>query len=287
MGGFTPLLNANSKRVFFYRGYALYLRWKDQRIRCVYNMKHCNIWLPREFFWESTSVEDCGQYIDLLCLKKLIEAKKFEDAKLATEHVYTSESLEKSNYVNISPVRLMALLRGEEILEIPITSRIRFVASNKRYTVNDIDAEIFGKEMTEAYFNALSHAVQNGKPIAVVSNLSEKITARKYGMNLVDHRSTSGCNLALNAELVPEGETLQDVSSPSPVEETIVSSIEETTHTETVSLITGQGTRPYFVRRLMRGQHLLWCGTSYTATGPWTEYQRDNSRLTALKITVS
>jgi hypothetical protein len=285
VGGFTTPQNAKSKRVFFYRGYALYLRWKDQRIRCVYTMKHCNIWLPREFFWESNSVEDCSQYIDLLCLKKLIEAKKFDDAKLATEHVYASERLEKSNYVNISPVRLMALLRGEEILDIPITSRIRFVVSNKRYTVNDIDAEIFGKDLTDAYFNALTNAVQNGRPVAVVSNLTEKNTARKYGLNLVDHRSTSGCNISLNAELAPES---QEVSySPSPVEETLVKSEEHSTHTETVSLITGQNARPYFVKRLMRGQHLLWCGTSYTATGPWTEYQRDDSRLTALKITIS
>jgi hypothetical protein len=180
------------------------------------------------------------------------------------------------------------MLRGEEVLEIPVDARIRFKPNNNHYTVNDVDAAIFGKELTEEYIKALRRMVGEGRPVMAVTTPEEKALLEKYGFRLVDSKMHTGANLdiARDEYNLPEpGVEVPD--SPAPVAETSVSSIQHPSHTETVSLITGNNQRPYFVRRLLRQQHLLWSGTSYQADGPWTEYHRDQSRLTALNITIA
>ena len=224
----------------------------------------------------------------MLCAKKLIDAKIFEDQKLAVDHTYERGSSEDRPFVNINAQRLIAMLRGEEILEVPIDARIRFVPPKGRYTSNDVDAEILGKELTEEYFKALQRTVGAYGPIVCVKMPDEKETVEKFGFRLNDEYMHTGCNLA-----IARGTPCQDedepapVAQPVPVSETPVSDVNHGTYTETVSLITGNEQVPYFVRRLIRDQYLLWCGTSYDAKGPWAEYSRDQSRLTALGIVIS
>ena len=171
----------------------------------------------------------------------------------------------------------------------PVDARLRFIPKKGRYTSNDIDAEMLGDELTEEYFKAIRRMVGEGVPVFCAQMPSEKDMLEKYGYRLTDDVMHSGFNLAI-ARGTPcrDNSDERPVSAPPvPVSETDVSSIPHKTHTETVSLITGNAQVPYFVRRLIRDQHLLWCGTSYDASGPWSEYQRDQSRLTALGIEIA
>jgi hypothetical protein len=244
--------------------------------------------MPREFIWENTSRGDCNHYIDLLAQKKLIDAQVFEKQKLAVDHVYERGSADDRPFVNINAQRLIAMLRGEELLEVPIDARIRFVPPKGRYTANDVDAEILGKELTEEYIKSIRRMVGEGAPILCVQMPDEKALMEKYGARLTDEVMHSGFNLAL-ARGTPCRDEDEPVPTapPVPVSETTVSEVDHETYTETVSLITANEQVPYFVKRLIRDQYLLWCGTSYDAKGPWAEYSRDQSRLTALGIVIS
>ena len=288
MAGVSPFDQIPHGRSWTHRGYICHLKQRNRQIRCIYLIKQCNLWMPREFIWENTSRGDCNHYIDLLAQKRLIEAQVFEKQKLAVDHVYERGSADDRPFVNINAQRLIAMLRGEEILEVPVDARIRFVPPKGRYTANDVDAEILGKELTEEYFKAIQRSVGEGKPIVCVSMPDEKETVEKFGFRLNDDYLHTGFNLAI-ARGTPSHDENEPApeAPPVPVSETPVSDVNHGTYTETVSLITGNEQVPYFVRRLIRDQYLLWCGTSYDAKGPWAEYSRDQSRLTALGIVIS
>jgi hypothetical protein len=272
-----------------HRGFMCYLKQRERKIRCIYQIRTCNLWVPREFIWENTSKSDCNHYIDLLAQKKLIDAQAFERQKLATEHVYERGTGEDKKFVNINAQRLIAMLRGEEVLEVPIDARIRFVPPKGRYTANEIDAEMLSKELTEEYIKSVRRMVGDGVPIICVQMPDEKKLMDTYGLRPSDDVLHSGFNLAIargGGSLESSSDEEPQAPAPPPVQETEVRNSEHVTHTETVSLITGNDQVPYFVRRLIRDQHLLWCGTSYDAAGPWSEYQRDEARLTALGIVI-
>jgi hypothetical protein len=288
MARVNPFSGGPNGRSWFHRGFLCLLKQRERRIRCCYKLARCNLWIPREFYWENTSRSDCNHYIDMLCAKKLIDAKVFEEQKLAVDHTYERGSGEDRPFVTINAQRLIAMLRGEEILEVPVDARIRFVPPKGRYTSNDVDAEILGKELTEEYFRAVQRSVGEGRPIICINMPDEKETVEKFGFRLNDEYMHTGCNLAI-ARGTPSRDENEPVpeAPPVPVSETSVSEVNHGTYTETVSLITGNEQVPYFVKRLIRDQHLLWCGTSYEAKGPWAEYTRDQSRLTALGIVIS
>lgn len=288
MARVNPFSNGPNGRSWFHRGFLCLIKQRERRIRCCYKLLRCNLWIPREFYWENTSRSDCNHYIDMLCAKKLIDAKVFEEQKLAVDHTYERGSSEDRPFVNINAQRLIAMLRGEEVLEVPIDARIRFVPQRGRYTSNDVDAEILGKELTEEYFRALQRTVGAHGPIVCLKMPDEKETVEKFGFRLSDEYMHTGCNLAI-ARGTPSRDENEPAPAPSPapVSETSVSDVDHGAYTETVSLITGNEQVPYFVKRLIRDQHLLWCGTSYEAKGPWSEHTRDQSRLTALGIVIT
>ena len=285
-----PFSGGPNGRSWFHRGFRCFSKQRDRRIRCLYALKLCNLWIPREFYWENTSRADCNHYIDLLAQKKLLEAQVFEKQKLATEHTYERGPEGDRPFVNINAQRLVAMLRGEEVLEVPIDARLRFVPKMRRYTSNDVDAEMLGDELTEEYVRSLRRMVGEGVPIFCTQLPEEKELLSKYGFRLTDDIMHSGFNLAAarGTSVRGDGELPSPpTQQPVPVSETDVSKVVHKAYIETVSLITGNDQVPYFVRRLIRDQYLLWCGTSYEASGPWSEYHRDPSRLTALGIVIS
>ena len=277
----NPFSKAASGRAWFHRGFMCYLKQRERQIRAIWQISGCNLWIPREFIWQNSSTTDCNHYIDLLARKQIADAKAIEDSGLVKEIIYETAVPEDRPFVNVNPARLLAMLRGEEVLDVPLDARIRFKSGHKHYTANDLDAAIFSKELTEAYVQTLRRMVGEGRPLIAVSMPEEKILLEKYGFRLIDAKMHSGANLDIAQEGMGPVSVAQ---SPAPVNETNVSTIDRSNHTETVSLITGNAQTPYFVKRLLRDQYLLWCGTSYNADGPWTEYSRDTSRLTALGI---
>lgn len=289
MARVNPFSQTESGRTWFHRGYMCFLKQRMRQIRCIYKVNNCNLWMPREFIWQNSSKVDCNRYMDLLARKQIADAKAIEDKGLVADAIYDTSAGVDRPFVNIHPARLLAMLRGEEVLDIPVDARIRFKPNNNHYTVNDVDAAMFSKEITDEYLRKLRQMVGEGRPIIAVNTPDEKKLLAKYGFRLVDSKMHSGANLDIaGAESgITNEDTLGVFQAPAPINETAVSTVEHDTHTETVSLITGNDQTPYFVRRLLREQYLLWSGTSYEANGPWTEYTRDTSRLTALGITIA
>lgn len=283
----NPFSQTEAGRTWFHRGYMCFLKQRLRQIRCIYKVNGCNLWMPREFIWQNSSKVDCNHYIDLLARKQIADAKAIQDQGLVAEVLFDTSVPDERPFVNIHPGRLLAMLRGEEVLEIPVDARIRFKPNHNHYTVNDVDAAIFDKELTEEYLRFLRRTMGDGRPIMVLAGQDEEAMLEKYGFRLVDSKMHSGANLDIAREAMGMDESVEMTPAPAPVNETSVSSVDHGNHTETVSLITGNDQTPYFVRRLLREQYLLWCGTSYNADGPWTEYSRDASRLTALGIRIA
>jgi len=286
MARVNPFSQTESGRTWFHRGFMCFLKQRERQIRCIYKVNGCNLWIPRDFMWQNSSKVDCNHYMDLLCQKRIADAKAIEDQGLVKDAVYDTAVSEDRPFVNIHPARLLAMLRGEEVLEIPVDARIRFKPNNNHYTVNDIDAAIFSKELTEEYVRCLRRMVGEGRPVIATTMPDEKKLLEKYGFRLIDAKMHSGANLDIARDEYGETAVVQTPGAPAPIDETPVSIEQLDTHTETVTLITGNGQRPYFVRRLLRHQHVLWSGTSYQPDGPWTEYHRDPARLTALNIRI-
>ncbi len=279
-------------QTWFYRGYMCFRKQQDRAIRCMYKIQGCNLWMPREFAWQNTSQQDCMHYIDLLAAKKLIEAKEIEKSGLVIDTLFDNLSPSPADrpFVTVTATRLLAMLRGEEVLEIPIDAKIRFKPDAKHYTVDDVDAAIFAPALTEAYISQIRKMVGEGTPIFAVGMPGERAMLDKYGFSMRDDKMHSGMNLSIaleNAGLKsPAYPFKNEPAKPSsgPSEETEVSSEDHKTHTETITLITRLNQTPYFVRRLLRDGYLLWSGTSFAPTGPWTQYSSDPARLTALGI---
>lgn len=284
----NPFSLSGNGRSWFHRGYICFMKQRERQIRCQYRISRCNLWMPREFLWQNTSRGDCCHYIDLLARKEIAAARAIQEQGLVADIVFETETADDRPFVTIHPTRLLAMLRGEEVLEVPLDARIRFIPDSGKghYTANDVDAAIFSKEITEEYLRALRRLIGEGRPVMVLPMIEEQATLEKYGFRLTDAKLHSGFNLDIAREV--NGQQANETSgAPAPVDETSVTTVEHGTHTETVSLITGNEQRPYFVRRLLRQQHLLWSGTSYHADGPWTEYHRDTARLIALHINPS
>lgn len=263
-------------RIWHHRGYRLTIKQK-RVINCVWLVEGCNMWLPREFLWDSGNKEECQHYIDLIAAKKMVEAKLIEETGIIKEAVYDTTEQGRKRIVKLNPVRLMAIVRGEEFLEIPVDCRVHI--TDRRMSMHDIDAALFSDELTAEYVRQL-RALNGNRPV-IAAAISENM--KKYGVDTHAENQHTGCNLALTDAAPVRASQPEDV--PPEPSEIPISATDHNTYTETVSLLTIEGKAPYFVRRLIRDRYLLWSGTSFHANGPWTRYYIDPSRLAALGIT--
>lgn len=270
-----PLLGRDLLR--YYRGYKCTPKADGLLVKLLY--RHCNFWLPRRFFWIDRNWAELARYINALAEKRTTDARVFEDAGLAVDHIYEPPPA-KTKIVRVSPRRLLAVLRGEDVLEIPSDHRLIVDDSHSRkQTLNNAMGDIISDgEILTAHIEQLKTMLGAGYPVFYFTTEEtdrlkgplKNMEAVHTGFNLPDHTS--------------DEPALAQATPPEPVQETPVRSVDLGTHEERVSLISSNTSQPYFVRRLLRGSHLLWQGTSFHANGPWTEYQRDASRLAALGI---
>lgn len=263
--------------IWYHRGYKCGVRQKKV-IGCRFAIEGCNLWMPREFLWDNGNVAECKHYIDLIAAKRMIEARAIEDKGLVKELVYDTSEQSRKRLITINPIRLLAMLRGEEFLEIPLDTRIR--VADDRLAVRDIDAAILSEEMTAEYIRQLKN-ICGTQPIIAATITELKGLKNKYSIEVPPERQHSAFNLALT----DASETRNDEAPPEPMDQIPISGTDHGSYTETVSLITVRGKPPYFVRRLIRDRYMLWSGTSFHANGPWTRYYTDPSRLAALGIT--
>jgi len=265
-----------------YRGFRLE-RYRTTSVRCIYTMEWANLFLPRSFVWVDISNRaGLAQYIDAIVEKRAVDAGEWERNNLVAEVVASDSTYENVPIVTISPMRLMSVLRGEDPLEVHANTVFRLVNDDngqKRYTVENFLAEVVSTVKEDEHIKATLERIETQRPIFYSTQLPHSIRSKH---NMFPAPMHTGVNLASTAD-----EAFQDPTPQAPVtEEVFLTASDHFTHTESVSLIAPQGSRPYFVRRILRKDDVLWAGSSFSIKGPWHCYYKDASRLTALGLVV-
>jgi hypothetical protein len=107
-------------------------------------------------------------YIDALTYKDKRTASLWEENRLAVEHVYEPEP--DCGVIRVDPLKLMAVLRGEYVLEIPMTGRILGCdegTKSAKYMPQEVQAALIADSglIHDAYMRRLQQLVNAGKPI--------------------------------------------------------------------------------------------------------------------------
>ncbi len=262
-----------------YRGYKLRKNKARDNFTCTYLFKHSNYHMPRSFVWgPSIHFNELQQFIDVLTQRQILEVKKFEEMGLATALEY-EQPPEDVPIINISAQRLLAILRGEDTLSVPATAKIRFMESSGQHYPLEVFAELAGESTLGPYIETVLERIAEGRPVFCFGKVPSFVDPKRIQVVPSDVQLHQAEQMTARTD-----EYLEPVEAPP--EEIIVKEAELPSHNETVSLLTRAGEAPYYTRRLLTKKgDLLWCGTSYHIQGPWTEYNRDKTRLEALGVT--
>jgi len=141
---------------------------KGSTFVCRYQIKNANFWLPRSFIWTDASDKTTLRaYLDALTHKDKKITVLWEEKGLAVEHVYEPEP--ECGVIRVDPLKLMAVLRGEYVLEIPMTGRILGVEEKhlNHYMPQEVQAALVADSglIHDAYVRRLQQLVNAGKPV--------------------------------------------------------------------------------------------------------------------------
>ncbi len=269
-----------------YRGY--YTRGKRDRRECVYLVKFGNFFLPRSFSWmEPENIEGLKSYIDALCTRNIGASAPWEDRGVAVDLVH-QPAPEDVPMVWVSPERLLAVLRGEDPLQIPANAQVRITShstGNGRQLPVELQAEVLANEgpLFDRYVALIRQHVGSDKPLFYIETPPTKL--RK---GLVPYLGSTGANLPANDGILEHDEPSV---TPKPIPTAPPRSIAEepyatTAHNGYEEIISHVRNveRPYFVRRLVRQQSVFWAGTAWLAAGPWVVYHEDKTIADALAL---
>ena len=249
----------------FYRGYRIYLPNKDRGRPVLYNFRTVNYHLPRRFLWLGGGDEELNSYVDSLVERRMLEARRFEEAGLAVEHTY-AEAPKDNPTVTIQPEMLVAIILGEIPIDCPIDTVLKFRCSpSGRYVPDRIIAELASHGIIDAYYAGLPQYIETGRPIALHEHL-EGIEVRKNAKTI---EGTLGINLH-EAEKQGKGTRAEVTQAPqAPVVEEMVDTIVlPNGGTEVISVVLSEP--QYFVkRRYATDGTRLQAATAWTAEGPW------------------
>lgn len=254
-------------------------------------LSHLSHGIPRSFRWNGT--EDQGgirTYIDLITAGRKAEARLFETQGSVFDVVEDPEGLASgSTTCNFAGFLDLIALRGH--VDLPLRERVQFLTDGKKLVPAQFitmlaqhvpNSEWFGdaqnwRKATKADLDQITQeqgpihsGMYRDKP-TFLSAASIVATA-----DALSHRVPDEADDELEEEL----EELPAVSRESEIRRAPYEH-----HFELVTVVTQGEERPFYARRLARYNGLLlWAGSSYSISGPWTEYHRDNAQLLALGL---
>lgn len=222
---------------------------------CTLSLKGVNYWMPRKFVWtDKEDLTSLHQYIDALHAKNKAVSSVYEDRGMAVEHEY--EPAPEVEMIRVDPVKLMAVLRGEYVLEIPYAAKVVLAdPTNKvnKYMPLDVAAPLIAADgpVADLYLNKIREMVGQGVPILCLSEAELKSKpARDVGVELWSPNS----QIETSVPVVLEREE-QETSSN---KETEVSTVDHGTFVETIT-----SCENYFIRRLLVDGKVFYAGSSY------------------------
>ena len=239
---------------------------------------------PRSFAWtDRADREGLRTYIDLITAGRKSEAMAIQERGLVKDLEYDPEQLTGSIRINFE--RFIDLLAHRGHLDIPLKEKLVFVGAH-------------GRQLVPAEFiTVLSRYVDNpewfGNPAdwhwvsrAEMDELDPMAVSSSMYRGLPNMQDTPGEAAHQGAlPLLPTRTATRVRRAVRPPREAEVHRRSFEKHFELVTVAQPDHGRPYFIRRLARFDgHLLWSGTSYQASGPWTEYSRDDAQLLAMGV---
>ena len=258
-------------------------------IRCRYQVKHANYWLPRSFIWTKPDlVPDLHAYIDTITDQRTTDAAAWEINGSVVE-VEREEPPAGVEMVRVDPTLLCALLRGEYVLDIPVTSRL-VCASNfrdlNRYIPVEASAALIAADsfVKKAYIQKVREMAAAGQPLfympePVAEGKLKEWGIKPYmpGMQRIEAGKNAGVSVAAETPVF-DGEEKESAPAAEDIE---ISRIDHGSHFEIISMI--HGVQTYYCRRLVRSGKQIWCGTSFSPSGPWRVFEEDRVLLAAIE----
>lgn len=225
---------------------------------CTLSLKGVNFWMPRKFVWtDKDDLTSLHQYIDALHSKNKAISSVYEDRGMAVEHEY--EPVPDVEMIRIDPVKLMAILRGEYVLDIPYSAKVVLAdPTNKinKYMPLDVAAPLIAADgpVADLYLNKLRELVGQGLPILCMSEEELKgKPAREAGVELWNP------NHSIESAIpVVETHEREEQSPTQAGKETEVSTTDHGTYIETITSRSN-----YFIRRLLLDGKVFYAGSSY------------------------
>lgn len=126
--------------------------------------------LPRRFHW--TAVDDekgLRFYIDALIERDRPTCAYYETEHYVINIVYPDKQSE--SVIKISPVLLLAIVRGEYPLYMGQCNNVTVRSYHNRYFVTHFPLALADEKLLPEYYQALNDRIQNGKHIIVDKNL--------------------------------------------------------------------------------------------------------------------
>lgn len=255
-----------------YTSWSHKLYWCQKRkgvYHCLLQLKHVNFWMPRSFVW--TQPDDTNAlkaYIDALHEKNKAVSSVCEDKGMAIDMAY-EEAPANVEMVRIDPVKLMAFLRGEYVLEIPCTGRLLAVDSPKKkttYMPQEVQAALLAADgpLAEMYTTKLRALVNSGRPVlAMTEKEIENPTFKALGIEAWKPNNNIQTD---EPEIQAQPE---DSEAPEEKKEIEISRVEHETYTEVNSTY-----NTYFIRRYYRGKDPFYGASSYD-TKSWSVFFMD------------
>lgn len=226
---------------------------------CTLSLKGVNYWMPRKFVWtDKDDLTSLHQYIDALHSKNKAISSVYEDKGMAVEHEY--EPVPDVEMVRVDPLKLMAILRGEYVLDIPYPAKVVLADPAKKqnkYMPLEVAAALLAADgpLANLYLKTLRERVAQGLPVLCMSEQELKgKPARDNGIELWDP------NQHIRTETQADDvvhESTEHPEEPS-LKETEVSTTDHGTYIETITSCSN-----YFIRRLLLDGKVFYAGSSY------------------------
>lgn len=242
---------------------------------------------PRTFIWsDRNDREGLRGYLDLVTAGRKAEAMAIQERGLVADIEYDPEQLTGSIRVNFE--RFMDLLAHRGHIDIPLKEKVTFVGAKGRQLVPSEFITILAKYVDNpdwfgnpADWHWVSRAeMDEMDPMEVSSGMYRGVA------NMQDTEEEAA-HQAMTMPFRPARTATRVQRSARPPRETEISRSSFEKHFEMITAAVPERGQTYYVRRLARFDgHLLWAGTSYHSTGPWTEYSRDDAQMLAMGIQV-
>jgi len=272
-----------------HRGYRIHNASKKATYnRVVYLLKHANFHCPIRFLWhDAGNMVELHKYIDSLVFRDTLTSSKYEEKGIATDHEYRDYNGE-APLITLSPHRLIAILRGEDVLEVPADATIRLHSSSEkgvsRFLPNEFMAALADSGLDAFQDWATMLRVQEGRPVRVEGGMENLPRTRKdknqwFHLTSHDDYGHSGAMLEAAEHLMPSGGDAV-ARPPEAPKERLIRAKKTDTGVDTISVIEQEGSPPYFCRRIISVQGTtLYSATSWSIIGPWTSHLHDRIGL--------